>query len=306
MCRYLLNRLLTSVLTLWLVITITFILMHAIPGGPFTRERVLPTSIKANIEERYHLNDPLWKQYCDYLRNLAKGDLGPSYKYPGLTVNKIIANGFPVSVRLGLVSLAIMLLIGIPAGVISALKQNKWPDHLAMFFTTLGIALPNFVLATLLIYVVGVKLAWLPTSRWTSWKSVVLPAIALSGYFTAYIARLTRTSMIEVLQQDYIRAARARGLPEGIVVYKHALKNALIPVITYLGPITAGVLTGSFVVEKIFAIPGLGYHFVTSIGNRDYTTILGVTVFYAAFLVAMNLVVDIVYGIVDPRIRLGR
>lgn len=306
MCRYILNRLLTSVITLWLIITITFVLMHAIPGGPFTRERALPASIKANIEERYHLNDPLWKQYRDYLGNLTKGDLGPSYKYPGVTVNKIIADGFPVSVQLGLVSLAIMLLIGIPAGVISALKRNRWPDHLAMLLTTLGIALPNFVLATLLIYIVGVKLGWLPTSRWISWKSVILPAIALSGYFTAYIARMTRASMIEVLQQDYIRTARAKGLPEGIVVYKHALKNALIPVITYLGPIAAGVLTGSFVVEKIFAIPGLGHHFVASIGNRDYTTILGVTIFYAALLVAMNLIVDIIYGIVDPRVRLGR
>jgi len=280
--------------------------MHAIPGGPFTRERALPASIKKNIEERYHLDDPLWKQYTDYLRNLSKGDLGPSYRYPGLTVNKIIADSLPVSVQLGAASLFIMFFIGVPAGIISAVKQNKWQDHTVMFFVTLGTAIPNFVLAILLIYVIGVKLNWLPASRWISWKSVIMPAIALSGYYTAYIARLTRAGMIEVLQQDYIRTARAKGLPEHIVICKHALKNALIPVITYLGPITAGILTGSFVVEKIFAVPGLGHYFVTSIGNRDYTTILSLTVLYAVFLVTINLIVDIMYCFVDPRIRLGK
>lgn len=306
MLAYMAKRLSTSIITIWLIITITFVLMHAIPGGPFTREKTLPDPVKKNIEERYHLNDPLWKQYTDYLKNLARGDLGPSFKYQGVTVNKIIADGFPVSAQLGLASLAIMLTIGLPAGIISALRQNKWQDHLAMFLATIGVAVPNFVIATLLIYFAGVKLGWLPTSRWISWKSVILPAIALSGYYTAYIARLTRSSMLDVLQQDYIRTARAKGLPERVVVYKHALKNALIPVITYLGPLVAGILTGSFVIEKIFAIPGLGQHFVTSISNRDYTTIMGVTVFYATFLVLMNFIVDVVYSIIDPRIRLGK
>ncbi|MFZ5754047.1 MAG: ABC transporter permease, partial [Bacillota bacterium] len=195
---------------------------------------------------------------------------------------------------------------GIPAGIISALRQNKWQDHLAMFLATIGVAIPNFVVATLLIYIFGVKLGWLPTSRWVSWKSTIMPAIALAGYSTAYIARLTRSSFLEIIQQDYIRTARAKGLPERVVIYKHALKNALIPIITYLGPVIATLLTGTFVIEKIFAIPGLGQHFVTSIGNRDYTVILGTTVFYATFMVLMNLLVDIIYGFIDPRIRIGK
>jgi len=289
-----------------MIVTITFFLMHAIPGGPFTREKALPPAVLKNIEERYHLNDPLWKQYTDYIQNLARGDLGPSFKYQGVTVNQIITESFPISAQLGLASLFIMLFVGLPAGIISALRQNKWQDHLAMSLATIGVAVPNFVVATLLIYIVGVKLGLLPTARWLSWQSVIMPAIALAGYYTAYVARLTRSSVLEVLQQDYIRTARAKGLPERVVVYKHALKNALIPIVTYLGPISAGILTGSFVIEKIFAIPGLGEHFVASIWNRDYTVILGVTVFYATLLVAVNLIVDILYCFIDPRIKLGK
>lgn len=306
MYKFIFNRLATSIVTIWLIATITFFLMHALPSGPFTREKALPPQVIKNIEEKYHLNDPLWKQYTDYLASLSKGDLGPSYKYVGRTVNDIIADGFPVSAQLGLVALSIMIIVGILAGIISALRQNKWQDHLAMFFATIGVAVPNFVIATLLMYIIGVKLGWLPTSRWVSWESVIMPAIALAGYYTAYIARLTRSSVIEVLQQDYIRTAKAKGLPERVVVYKHALKNALIPIVTYLGPLTAGILTGSFVIEKIFAIPGLGQEFVNSISNRDYTTIMGVTIFYATFLVLMNLIVDILYSFIDPRIKLGK
>jgi len=306
MFKFILNRLATSIITIFLIVTVTFVLMHAIPGDPFTRDKGLPENIKKNLMEKYHLDEPYWKQYVHYLEGVVKGDLGPSLKYPGVTVNKIIARGFPVSAQLGIASIVIMLLIGIPMGIISALRQNKWQDHLAMFLATVGVAIPNFVLATLLMYIFGVKLGWVPTSRWVSWKSVIMPSIALAGYSTAYIARLTRSSVLEVIQQDYIRTARAKGLPERIVVYKHALKNALVPIITYLGPLTAGILTGSFVIEKIFAIPGLGQHFVTSIGNRDYTTILGVTIFYASFLVIMNLIVDILYGFIDPRIRIGK
>jgi len=306
MLRFILNRIVVSFITIFIIVTITFGLMHAIPGGPFTREKVLPPEVMKNIEERYHLNDPLWKQYTDYLVNLAHGDMGPSFKYPAMSVNEMISTSFPVSAQLGLISLAIMLIVGIPAGIIAALRQNKWQDHLAMFLSTLGIAIPNFVLATLLIYIVGVKLGWLPTSRWVSWKSVIMPSIALASYSTAYIARLTRSSVLEVIQQDYIRTARSKGLSERVVIYKHALKNALLPVVTYLGPLIATVLTGSFVVEKIFAIPGLGQHFVMSIGNRDYTMILGTTIFYATFLVFMNLVVDILYCYVDPRTRITK
>jgi len=280
--------------------------MHSIPGDPLTRDKKMPEAIRQNIEAQYHLNEPLWKQYGYYFQGLAHGELGPSLKYEGVTVNEIIGQGFPVSAQLGLAALVLMLLVGLPAGVISALRQNQWQDHTAMFMATLGVAVPNFVLATLLIYIFGVKLELLPTSRWVSWQSVIMPAIALAFYPTAYIARLTRSSMLEVIGQDYIRTARAKGLPQRTVLYKHALRNALVPIVTYLGPLIAGVLTGSFVIEKIFAIPGLGQQFVLSISNRDYTTILGVTIFYAAFLIFMNLVVDLLYGVIDPRIRLGK
>lgn len=304
MLRYIFQRIGTSLVTIWVIITITFILMHAIPGDPFTREKELPESIRISLNEKYHLDQPLSKQYVIYLEGLVHGDLGPSMKYPGETVQDMIQKGFPVSMQLGLVAILLMLLVGVPAGIISALKQNKWQDYTAMLTATLGIAVPNFVLATLLMYIFGVKLGWLPTARWVSWQSVILPAIALSGYPTAYIARLSRSSLLEIIQQDYIRTARAKGLKERKVIYKHALKNALIPLVTYLGPLTASVLTGSFVIEKIFAIPGLGQHFVMSIGNRDYTTILGVTIFYASFLILMNLIVDILYGFIDPRIKI--
>ena len=306
MFRYVFKRIGTSLFTLWVIITITFILMHSIPGDPLTRDKKMPEAIRQNIEAQYHLNEPLWKQYGYYFQGLAHGELGPSLKYEGVTVNEIIGQGFPVSAQLGLAALALMLLVGIPAGVISALRQNQWQDHTAMFMATLGVAVPNFVLATLLIYIFGVKLELLPTSRWVSWQSVIMPAVALAFYPTAYIARLTRSSMLEVIGQDYIRTARAKGLPQRTVLYKHALRNALVPIVTYLGPLIAGVLTGSFVIEKIFAIPGLGQQFVLSISNRDYTTILGVTIFYAAFLIFMNLVVDLLYGVIDPRIRLGK
>lgn len=306
MFRYVLKRIGTSLFTLWVIITITFILMHSIPGDPLTRDKKMPEAIRQNIEAQYHLNEPLWKQYGYYFQGLAHGELGPSLKYEGVTVNEIIGQGFPISAQLGLAALALMLLVGLPAGVISALRQNQWQDHTAMFMATLGVAVPNFVLATLLIYIFGVKLELLPTSRWVSWQSVIMPAVALAFYPTAYIARLTRSSMLEVIGQDNIRTARAKGLPQRTVLYKHALRNALVPIVTYLGPLIAGVLTGSFVIEKIFAIPGLGQQFVLSISNRDYTTILGVTIFYAAFLIFMNLVVDLLYGVIDPRIRLGK
>lgn len=304
MLRFILNRIVVSLITVYIIVTVTFVLMHAIPGGPFTKEKVLPPEVLKNIEARYHLDDPLWKQYADYLKNLSRGDLGPSYKYPAKSVSDIIREGFPVSAQLGLISLGIMLVVGIPAGVAAALRQNKWQDHLAMFLSALGITVPNFVLAVLLIYFLGVKLGWLPVSRWISWKSMIMPSLALASYSTAYIARLTRSSVLEVIRQDYIRTARSKGLPERVIIYRHALKNALLPVVTYLGPLAASVLTGSFVVEKIFAIPGLGQHFVLGISNRDYTLILGTTVFYASFLILMNLIVDIVYCLLDPRIKL--
>jgi len=278
--------------------------MHAIPGGPFKKEKALPPAVQRNIEERYKLNDPLWKQYTDYLRNLVRGDLGPSFKYLGRSVNDIIRDGFPVSATLGAWAILFALVIGVPAGIISALNQNKWQDNVVMAIAIIGVSVPNFVIATLLMYVFGVKLRWLPVAMWGTPKHVILPMIALAGFPAAFFARLMRSSTLDVLSQDYIRTARAKGLSWYAVVVKHVVKNAILPVVTYLGPLIAGILTGSFVVENIFAIPGLGRYYVTSIYNRDYTTIMGVTIFYSVFLVLLNFLVDITYGWIDPRIKL--
>lgn len=305
MFSYTLKRIFNSLIVLLVIITITFILMHSIPGGPFTGEKNIPDAILKNIEARYKLNDPLWKQYIDYVVNLAHFDLGPSFKYPGRTVNDIISESFPVSLTLGMASICLAIAVGIPAGILSALRQNKWQDYLTMFLATLGISVPSFVIATVLIYVFAVKLQILPAAMWGGPEYIILPAIALAGMPMAFIARLTRSSMLEVLGQDYIKTAKAKGLPEHIIIYRHALKNALIPVITYIGPMAAAILTGSFVIETIFAIPGLGRYFVTSIYNRDYTVILGVTVFYSMLVVGLNMIVDLIYPLLDPRIKLG-
>jgi oligopeptide transport system permease protein len=303
MSRFILRRLAAMLLVLWVVSTLTFVLMKAIPGGPFTAEKRLPPEVLVNLEARYRLNDPLWKQYRDYLWNLVRFDLGPSFKYEDLSVNDIIRQGFPVSAGLGVLALSLALLVGVPTGLVSALRQYSLADYASMLWALLGVSIPSFLLATLFIYVFGLRLHILPAGGWGSPAHALLPAIALGMYPTAFIARLTRSSMLEVIRQDYVRTARAKGLAEVVVTYRHALKNAVIPVVTYLGPITAAVLTGSFVVERIFAIPGLGRHFVTSIYNRDYTVIMGTTVFYSVFLVAMNLLVDVAYGFIDPRIR---
>lgn len=293
------------VLVLFIVTTATFLLMHAVPGGPFTAEKNLPESVMKNINERYHLSDPLWKQYTDYLGNVARGDFGPSFKYEARTVNDIIAESFPVSAELGMIAVVIAVSLGIPAGVIAALRQNRWPDYLAMFGATIGISVPSFILATLFIYLFALKLELLPAAMWDGPEYAVLPAVALAAFPTAFIARLTRSSMLEVLGQDFIRTARAKGLSGFVIIWRHALKNALIPVVTYLGPLVAAILTGSFVIESIFAIPGLGRHFVTSIYNRDYTVILGITIFYSTLLVVLNFLVDLAYAWLDPRIKLA-
>ena len=278
--------------------------MHAIPGGPFKKEKALPPAVQRNIEERYKLNDPLWKQYTDYMSNLIRGDLGPSFKYLGRSVNDIIRDGFPVSATLGAWAILFALVVGVPAGIISALNQNRWQDNVVMAIAIIGVSVPNFVIATLLMYVFAVKLRWLPVAMWGTPRHVILPMIALAGFPAAFFARLMRSSTLDVLSQDYIHTARAKGLSWYAVVVKHVVKNAILPVVTYLGPLIAGILTGSFVVENIFAIPGLGRYYVTSIYNRDYTTIMGVTIFYSTFLVLLNFLVDIAYGWIDPRIKL--
>lgn len=306
MTRYVVQRILAMILVIWVVITATFFLMRAIPGGPFDADKKIPESILRNIQARYHLDQPLWKQYLDYLQHVVVWDLGPSYKQEGRTVNDIINDGFPVSATLGGLSLALSLLIGVPAGIISALRQNKWQDYLAMFGSIVLVSVPSFILAALLMYVFALKLRWFPAALWGKPSNAVLPTLALAGFSLAFLARLTRSSMLEVIQQDYIRTARAKGLAEAAVIYRHMLKNALAPVIAYLGPLAAGVLTGSFVVETIFGIPGLGRYYVTSISNRDYTTVLGTTVFYGILLVVLVFIGDIVTALLDPRIKLEK
>ena len=305
MLDYLARRLVSAIFAVWIVVTITFLVMHAIPGGPFQKEKPIPPAIKANIEARYKLDQPLHIQYLDYLSHMVRGDLGPSFKYRGQTVNGIIKDRFPVSAQLGLTAFVLSLTLGISAGIIAALKQGRVQDYLTMSFSTIGVSVPSFILGTLLMYFLSYKWRLLPSAMWGTPQHVVMPAIALAGLPTAFIARLTRSSMLDVLNQDYMRTAVAKGLPPWRVIGVHGVKNAIIPILTYSGPLLAGILTGTFVVENIFAVPGLGKHFVTSIYNRDYTVILGLTAFYSVFLIGLNMAVDIAYTLVDPRIKLN-
>ena len=304
MFRYSLKRIISMFITLFLVATITFCLMHAIPGGPFTSERNLTPEIEQALKEKYNLNAPLYEQYLNYMGNLAKGDLGVSYKKKGVTVNDIIIQTFPASAQIGILAVVLILLIGIPLGILSALKQNLAVDYVIMIIATIGVTIPSFVVGAFIMYIFAGKLAWIPAGGLEEWKSYIGPVIALAGFSVAYVTRLTRSSMLEVLRQDYVRTARANGLSKWRVIGKHALKNALIPVVTYIGPMIASILTGSFVVEKIFAIPGMGKYFVESVTNRDYTVLMGITIFYAAIYILMVFVVDIAYGLIDPRIKL--
>lgn len=303
MLHFFFRRLITILIALWLVITATFCIMHAVPGGPFASEKPVPPAVLENLNRRYHLDDPLWKQYTDYLVNVAQGDLGPSFKYDR-TVNEIIWSTFPVSATLGALAVGFALVVGLFLGIIAALKQNQWPDYAAMILATFNFSVPSFILSGLLMYFFAFHWRLLPPAMWGSWQQAVLPSLALSALPTAFIARLMRSSMLEVLQQDYIKTARAKGLPERVIVMRHAIRNAITPVVTYLGPLIAGVFTGSFVVEYIFAIPGLGQFLVISVTNRDYTLIMGTTIFYSAFLMLMNLLVDLCYSRIDPRVRL--
>ena len=304
MARYLLKRLGIMVLTLFFVMLLTFILMHSVEGGPFSREKKLNPRVEAAMNEKYHLNDPLPKQFFDYLGGVLRFDFGPSLKYPGKTVNDFIETGFPVSAKLGGITILFILLSAIPLGIWAALKNGRWQDAFVMTLATLGVTIPSFVLATLLMYFFSYHLEWTPVYGLDKASGYILPVLALGGYSMSFIARLMRSSLLEVMKQDYIRTARAKGLSETGVIFKHALRNSLLPVVTILGPSIAGLLTGSFVIEKIFAIPGMGVYFVDSVSQRDYTAIMGMTIFYATFLIAMILVVDLFYVLIDPRIRL--
>jgi dipeptide transport system permease protein len=306
MGTYLFKRLLAMVITLWLIVTLTFFLMHAIPGSPFNEERNTSEMVQKNLEAHYHLDEPLLVQYALYLKSLVTLDFGPSITQPSQTVNDLLGRGFPISFELGMITLFIAVLSGIVLGILAALKHNRMIDYMAMTFAVLGISIPNFVMATMLIQQVAVNWEILPVATWTSWKHMILPTLALATGPMAIIARLTRSSMLEVLTQDYIRTARAKGLSPVKIVVKHALRNALLPVVTVLGTLAAGILTGTFVIEQIFAIPGMGKYFVESINQRDYPVIMGTTVFYSAFLIVMLFLVDLAYGFLDPRIKLHK
>ncbi len=304
MGTFILKRMFSAIVTIFLVATITFFLMFLIPGGPFLSEKAPSAETLAALEVKYGLDQPVPVQYLNYMKGLLHGDLGTSLKKRGMEVNDIIATGFPVSAQVGLIAIAGAVLVGVPLGSVAALNRGKPLDHIIMVASTCGIAVPSFVMATVLMVTLGVKLGWLPTMGLSGPLSYIMPCIALAFYPAAYISRLMRSSMLDVLGQDYMRTARAKGLGPFVMLFKHALRNAILPVITYLGPLLAYTLTGSFVVEKIFTIPGLGSEFISSITSRDYPLIMGTTIFLAFLIIMMNMVVDIVYKLVDPRIKL--
>jgi oligopeptide transport system permease protein len=308
MMRMVLWRLLMAIPTLLAVITITFFLMRAAPGGPFDGEQQLSPLIEAQMRDRYGLDQPLFNQYVRFLGGAVRGDFGPSYKYKDFSVRELILDGLPVSAILGSLALLLAVLLGVPLGMVAGLNQNKPLDSVVMGVSMLGITVPPFVMAPLLALFFGILLHWLPVGGWNDghWPNLVLPVIALALPQLAAIARLTRGSLLEVLRQNYIRTARAKGLPWRTILSRHALKPTLMPVISYLGPAAAGLLTGSVVIEVVFGLPGIGRYFVNASLNRDYTLVLGVVITYAALLILFNLLVDIAYGWLDPRIRVAR
>ena len=305
MGKYLAKRVVSIVVSLFLLATVTFFMMHAVPGSPFTKEGKTSPQIEEKLNEKYHLNEPVIVQYQYYLKDLVHLDLGPSIKYENMSVNELISLGFPVSAKLGLIAVGLVVIIGIPVGVLAALKRGKVWDKIVLIFSTVGIAVPSFVLATLLLYVFATKLKLFPMYGVTDPKGYILPAIAMAGLSMATITRMTRSSLLDILSQDYMVTAKAKGLSGFRIFFIHALKNALIPIVTVLGPTIATLLTGTFIIEKIFAIPGMGRYFVESISSRDYTVIMGITIFYALILNIMILLVDIIYVLIDPRIKLG-
>ncbi|AET59295.1 ABC transporter permease [Paenibacillus terrae] len=302
---YILKRLFTMLVTLWIIVTLTFIIMHIIPGDPFSNDsKTIPEAVLQNMRARYNLDKPLAVQYVLYLKNLLVLDMGPSIQSKTTDVNMLIARGFPPSAMLGIQSIVVAIIAGIALGTLAALHHNRPLDYISMFIAIVGISVPSFILAPLLIKYVAVKWHLLPVASWGTWQHTVLPSLALAVSPLAVIARFMRTSMLEVMHQEYIRTAKAKGLSSWAVVIRHGLRNALIPVLSFIGPLFASVITGTFVVEKIFAIPGIGKYFVDSIFNRDYPVIMGTTIFYSAILVVTLFLIDISYRLVDPRIKL--
>ncbi len=304
MAKYIIKRIILGVITLYIVASLTFLLMFLVPGGPFLSEKAPSAATLEALEKKYGLDKPMYIQYKNYMVHIVSGDLGTSLKQRGREVNDIIFTRLPVSARVGGIAIVVAVLFGVTLGSIAALNRGRPLDSIIVFLSTCGIAIPGFVVCTVLMYALGVKLHWLPTFGLTSPLHYIMPVISLAFYPMSYIARLMRSCMLDVLGQDYMRTARAKGLSQFKSLFKHALRNAILPVVTYLGPLTAYILTGSFIVEKIFTIPGLGDSFISSITSRDYPLIMGTTIFLAFLIVTMNVIVDIVYKLVDPRINL--
>jgi oligopeptide transport system permease protein len=303
MIRYILKRVVAALITIWFIMTLTFVLMYAIPGSPISTEKVYDVTLQQALEEKFGLNKPLHERYVKCLVDYAHGDFGISYLKIGLTTNEIIASGFPYSLRIGIYASGLIVLFGIAAGILAALRQNRFVDRFLMVLSTLGSTIPSFVFATLYLFLFSKILGLVPAFGVKPWTGYIGPVLVTSVFSMAFVTRLMRTSMIEELNQDYIRTARAKGISEFKVVAKHAMRNAILPVVTYVGPMIAMVVTGSFVIEKVFGIPGIGSLFTSSVLTRDYTLIMGITVFFSVFLVFCTLVVDILYVFVDPRIK---
>ena len=303
MITYLTRRLLWIIPVLFAVSVITFVLMHAVPGGPWAREKALPDAVEARLNAEYGLDKPLYEQYLVWAGGFVTGDLGPSYRYQDRTVNDIVADGFLVTVQLGIMAFFLSIIVGIPLGILAALGHNRWPDYLTTSVSIIGIATPSFIIAMLLIIVFSVQLGWFPTGGWKGPEYWVLPTIALAGFPIAVIARYTRASMLEVTRKDYIRTAHSKGLRNNSVVTRHMIRNALIPVVTILGPTLAFLVTGSFIIERVFNIPGMGQFYLNAIATRDYSLLMAMTMIYAFAVAFLNVVVDILYAYIDPRIR---
>ncbi|WP_028972747.1 ABC transporter permease [Spirochaeta cellobiosiphila] len=306
MTKYIIRRFLGLIPTIFIIITISFFFIRLAPGGPFDTEKAVPDAVMKNLEAKFHMNESMPKQYLRYMWDILHGDLGPSYRYSDHSVNWYIFNSLPNSMLLGGISLFVAVILGVGAGIISAIRQNTWMDYVAMGFSVMGISIPLFVIGPVLMYIFAMKLQWLPTSGWITGRhgawTLIMPVITLMFPYFANIARLSRASILEILRSDYVRTARAKGLKESVIIFKHVLKGGMLPVVSYLGPALAGILVGSVVVEQIFRVPGLGTFFVKSAFNRDYTLILGTVIVYSVLLVLLNFIVDIVYSILDPRV----
>jgi oligopeptide transport system permease protein len=304
MLSFILRRVAGFIPVLFVIVSLSFFVIRLAPGGPFDQDRALPEQVRVNIEARYHLNEPLWAQYFRYLGDVARGDLGPSFRYPDRSVNELLWLGFPVSLLLGFCAMTVALLAGGTAGLLAGVRRNSLANYLTMSLALGGVSVPNFVLGPMLMLVFALGLGWLPVAGWGTWRHLVLPSLTLGAFYAAYVARLTRAGMLEVIGQDFIRTARAKGLSEVMVVLRHALPSAILPVVTYLGPASAAVLTGSVVIETIFSIPGIGRYFVGAALNRDYTLVLGTVVSYSVLLLSLNLAVDVLYAWLDPQVQL--